>query len=133
MGGLVDVLLKTFDVLFGGQHGSAAFLLLVFTTACVLGSASVLISKQLTGAWPHRSVLLWGAGLGLFNYGSTAFLLEAVAQLRAPVVFPLNNVGIVLGGALLGWAVWREPLRRRTWAGLALAAGALALIGHGAA
>ena len=85
-----------------------------------------------TSRWPRPPVVFWGIVLGLVNYGSAAFLLEAVARLRAPVVFPLNNVSIVLGGALLGRIVWAEPLSRRTWIGLGLAAGAVALIGRGA-
>ncbi len=130
-GGLVDVLLKAFDVHFGAEHSSAGFLLLIFSTACVLGSARVLLRGQARQRWPPATVVLWGSALGLVNYGSTAFLLAAVARLDAPTVFPLNNVGIVLGGALLGHLVWQEPLARRTWLGLGLAAVALAFLGRG--
>ncbi len=130
-GGVVDVLLKTFDMLFAEQVGSAVFLLFVFVTAAVLGTIRVVQQSLERQAWPSGAVYGWGVVLGLVNYGSAAFLLEAVAQLRGPVVFPLNNIAIVLGSALLGVLVWRERVTRRGAIGLVLAAVALALIGGG--
>ncbi len=130
-GGAVDVLLKTFDVVFGGHYPIALFLLLVFATAGVLGALRVALRRRAGVEVRWRQVAGWGLALGAANYGSTAFFLEAVARLPGPVVFPLNNVAIVLGGAVLGAVVWREPLGGRARLALAGAAVALALIGTG--
>lgn len=128
-GGLVDVLMKTFDEGFAATTSQAAFLLLVYGVACGLGTLLVVVRWRRGGRLPSRAVLGWGIVLGLVNYGSTAFFLRAIHQLSGPFVFPANNIAIVLGGALLGVFVWGERLRRASLLGLALAAVALVLLG----
>jgi multidrug transporter EmrE-like cation transporter len=55
-----------------------------------------------------------GAGvlLGLPNLGSLVFLVRALAQLDGSLVFPINNMGIVLCSSLLGSLLFRQPLTR---------------------
>lgn len=128
-GGLVDVLMKTFDEGFATTTSQAAFLLLVYGVACGLGAVLVGVRWGRSGRLPGGAVLAWGVVLGLVNYGSTAFFLRAIRQLAGPFVFPANNLAIVLGGALLGVFVWGERLSRASRLGLALAALALVLLG----
>lgn len=127
-GGLVDVLMKTFDEAFADQHSPAVFLLLVFGVALLIGLILVVGKGVRTGVWPDRATWGWGLLLGLFNYGSAEFLLRAIEALSGPFVFPANNIALVIGGALLGIFVWGEHLSRLNWLGLACAALALVLL-----
>ncbi len=128
-GGLVDVSMKTFDEVYAAVAERDAFLVFVFGVAFTIGLGLVLRRGVRMGLWPTRAAWLWGAGLGLVNYGSAVFILRAIRQLSGPVVFPVNNVALMIGAALLGVLVWQERLSRRNWAGLGLAAVALVLLG----
>lgn len=127
-GGLVDTLMKAFDEGFAATVDKSLFLLFVFGVAFAVGAAVVVATGIRTGEWPARAVWGWGILLGVINYGSADFLLRAVAELSGPVVFPANSVAIVLGAALLGWAIWKERLSRANLAGLGLAVVALACL-----
>ncbi|RMH55762.1 MAG: hypothetical protein D6685_13795, partial [Bacteroidetes bacterium] len=111
-GGLVDVSLKTFDEVYAAVAERDAFLVFVFGVAFVIGLGLVLRRGVRTGIWPPLASWLWGAGLGLANYGSAVFILRAIRQLSGPVVFPANNVALMIGAALLGVLVWQERLSR---------------------
>ncbi|HYE95623.1 MAG TPA: EamA family transporter [Rubricoccaceae bacterium] len=128
VGGLVDTSLKAFGAEFGAEYPEPLFLLVVFGVAALLGGALVLARGWRTRRWPRAEVLVWGALIGLANYGSAAFLLRALAVLPGPVAFPANNVAIVVGAALVGWAFFGERPTRRHLFGLAVAALALALL-----
>ena len=127
-GGAVDTLMKAFDEGFAATVDKSLFLLFVFGVAFAVGAVSVVATGVRTGRWPRGAVVGWGVLLGLVNYGSADFLLRAVAVLSGPVVFPANSVAIVLGAALLGWAIWKERLSPANLAGLALAIVALACL-----
>ncbi len=128
-GGTVDISMKAFDEVFAATNSRALFLLLVFGVAFGIGLALVVARGVRTGAWPSRSALGWGTVLGLVNYGSAEFILQAIARLSGPFVFPANNIAIVIGAALLGVLVWGERLSRVNRLGLALAVVALVLMG----
>lgn len=127
-GGLVDVLMKTFQKGYAASVPTPTFLLFVFGVAFAVGAAAVAATGVRTGRWPGLDVVAWGVGLGVINYGSAEFLLRALGTLPAPVAFPLNGVSIVLGAAVLGRLVWGERLSRANAAGLGLAAIAVALL-----
>lgn len=127
VGGAVDVGMKTFRELYGVVPREA-FLLVVFAVAFAVGAVLVIAAGLRTGRWPRPSVLAWGAGLGVLNYYSAELMLRALDVLRAPVAFPLNNVSVVLGAALVGRIAFGERMSRVNVAGLAVAALAVALL-----
>lgn len=129
-GGAVDVINKAFTEAFDDSLRSL-FLLIVFAVAFLTGAISVALTGLRTGQWPSGVVFLWGLGLGLINYGTADFLLRAVRQLSAPVVFPVNNIAIVLGAALLGRIFFAERFTPANLAGLGVAALALVLLSGG--
>lgn len=124
-GGLVDVLMKTFDVVYGDAAPMSMFLLFVFGVAFLVGLAAVVRRRVTEGVWPSGGALGWGVLLGIVNYGSADFYLRAIAELSGPIVFPANSIAIVLGAALIGRFVWGEHLSRANVAGLAVASLAL--------
>ncbi|MFQ5569458.1 MAG: EamA family transporter [Rhodothermales bacterium] len=127
-GGLVDVSMKTFDAVFAENNSRTLFILLLFGVAFLMGLGFVIRTRRRHGIWPDRATLGWGALLGLFNYGSVEFFLRAISKLSGPFVFPVNNIALVIGAALLGVYVWGERLTGVNWLGLGLAAGALVLL-----
>ena len=128
-GGAVDVSMKAFSEGYAATNSQAQFLLLVFGVAFALGLGWVVVRGIRTGQWLRRDEITLGLVLGLVNYGSAEFILQAIARLRGPFVFPVNNIAIVFGAALLGVFVWKERLSRANQVGLGLAALALLLLG----
>ena len=128
-GGAVDINMKVFQEEFApGGVPISTFLLFVFGVAFAVGALAVAVTGARTGRWPSVQAWVWGIGLGLVNYGSAEFLLRALDEIEGTVAFPANSVAIVLGAALLGRLVWKEPLSRSNLAGLGLAAVALVLL-----
>ena len=127
-GGLADVAMKTFGELYAPTNSRTLFLSIVFGVAFLVGLGLVVGKGMRTRRWPGRPAYAWGIVLGLVNYGSAAFILGAIDELPGPFVFPVNNIATVGGAAALGIGVWGEQLSKANWAGLAMAAIALALL-----
>lgn len=127
-GGAVDITMKTFQESFGADNSRFLFLLLSFGVAFVIGAVYVVQHGVRTGSWPSQETWAWGVLLGVINYGSLEFLLRALEVLPGTVVFPVNNIAIVVLGAILGVAVWRERLTRVNTIGLACAVLGLVLL-----
>lgn len=127
-GGAVDITMKTFQESFGADNSRFLFLLLSFGVAFVIGAIYVVQYGARTGSWPSRETWAWGVLLGVINYGSLEFLLRALDVLPGTVVFPVNNIAIVILGATLGVAVWHERLTRVNAIGLACAVLGLVLL-----
>jgi len=70
-----------------------------------------------------------GVLLGIPNYFSVYFLLLALKQLDASVVFPTVSVGGVIAVTATAVIFWKEHPNRTAWIGIALAAIAVALLG----
>jgi drug/metabolite transporter (DMT)-like permease len=120
-GGAVDIIMKTFQESYGATNSRFLFLLLSFGIAFLIGLAIVLQKGIRTGEWPDRATGAWGTLLGVINYGSLEFLLRALEVLPGTVVFPINNIAIVVLAAILGVMFWGERLSKINLAGLALA------------
>lgn len=127
-GGAVDVTMKAFQETFGATSSRVLFLLLSFGVAFLIGLVIVLWRGIRRGQWPKQATVGWGVVLGVINYGSLEFILRAIRQLPGTVVFPVNNIAIVILAAVLGVTIWGERLSRLNQAGLGLAALALLLL-----
>jgi drug/metabolite transporter (DMT)-like permease len=128
-GGAVDVSMKAFDELFAATSSRSLFLLMVFGVAFGIGLGWVVWRGLRSGQWVRRGEVGLGVLLGLVNYGSAEFILQAIARIPGTFVFPANNIAIVVGAAVLGVVVWGERLSGPNKVGLGLAAGALLLLG----
>ena len=128
-GGLSDLAMKTFDEEFASTHSKDVFMLIIFGLSAIIGFVALARMKH------RRSVIMnpvqavvWGVILGIVNLGSVVFFLRAIAELSGTIVFPVNSVSLVLGGAVLGVLIWSEKLSRLNVAGLVIAAVAVAMI-----
>lgn len=126
--GVIDVLLKLYDERFAATHPKELYMALTFGVAFLIGAAETVRQRRLTGRWPSLGALGLGVVLGVVNYGTVRFFLKAIQELSGTLVFPVNSISLVIGGALLGVLVWRERLSNKNLAGLALAAAALVLL-----
>ncbi len=128
--GMVDVLIKFAQdqyVSGGGFHN--LFLVMLFGTAASSGVIAIFIkkirNKPVSLTWKE---LLWGFMLGIPNYGSIYFLVKTLEKWESSIVFPVNNVGIILCATLLALLIYKERIKRTSMIGFILAIIAILLI-----
>ena len=76
----------------------------------------------------RRADIGWGLLIGIPNYYSARFILLALEQVPAVVVYPVYSVGTIITITLVGLAVFHERLGRQKAAALGLILAALALL-----
>jgi uncharacterized membrane protein len=73
-----------------------------------------------------------GAGvlLGVINYGSIFFLVQSYNTkiLQKSSLLPINNLGVVILGAVAAIMIFKETLSRNNWIGIGLSIVALVLL-----
>ena len=121
--GLSDSLSKVFERV-GDRALDAHFLLITFLAAMVI-SLALMVRKGERLGWRE---VLWGCLVGVPNYGSVFFLLRALTELPAVMVYPTYSAGTILAISLVGVLAFRERPGRRQWCGLAVILLALVLL-----
>jgi drug/metabolite transporter (DMT)-like permease len=131
--GSIDVILKyaqhhwlkpTEMATFSGVLFGFAFL-----WGLLFGGYAILVKKQ----YPTLKDFGWGLLLGIPNFGSIYFLLEALDKANMPsaAIYPINNVAIVGLSALSGVFFFKEKLSRINLVGLFAALLAIVLLAYG--
>lgn len=130
--GLIDASFKLFLELGLPDAEFASFVTAIFGFAFVVGFAHHLMCKD---RLLNKQSILGGISLGLANFGTVYFLLNALAtpSIESSVVYALNNFGIVGLSTLVAVLIFREKLNFRGWSGLALTGVSIALIFSGSA
>jgi drug/metabolite transporter (DMT)-like permease len=113
---------------------SSLFISTCFLIAFSIGIAVTLyriLFKRLTV--PVKNVI-GGIVLGIPNYASIFFFVKALnsKMFESSVLFPMNNVGVVLVSAALAFILFREKLSRINLAGVAIAVAAIILMSQSA-
>ena len=122
-GGSGDAMSKVFEV-HGPATGGDQFLFYTFVSALLLCLVPVIRSKE----HPDKNALLFGALVGIPNFFSAKFLLMALGQLPAVIVYPTFSVATILAVTLAGVCLFRERLQKQQWAALAIILVALVLL-----
>ena len=122
-GGGGDAMSKIFEEL-GNPVFSDHFLLLTFLTALGLCLILFAISKESAGIWE----VLFGLLVGIPNFFSAKFLLGALKEIAAVIVYPVYSVATILTVTVTGILVFREKLEKRQWLALAMILVALVLL-----
>jgi drug/metabolite transporter (DMT)-like permease len=106
---------------------TGSFSAMLFGIAGILGLSYFSATKQLQFQKKH---LVAGLLLGIVNFGSIYFLLEALQRvpLTRSLVFPINNVSIVSASTLVGIFWFKEHKTRLNWVGVLFAVAALLLL-----
>lgn len=120
--GLVDSLVKFVQATKIDNNEVSLYTTLVFFAAFLCGICFLLVSGQLK-AKHHFPTLLLGTILGMVNFGSLYFLLQALNKtgMDSSLVFALNNMLIVALTTVLGTLIFKERLNKVNFAGILLA------------
>ncbi|MCU0370404.1 MAG: hypothetical protein MUC31_03225 [Bacteroidales bacterium] len=125
--GLVDTTMKFADHYYI-KDDLELFLTVVFMTAFLIG-LSILSVRLIKGNTKVSGVnILGGIFLGLINFGSTYFMLKAIAVFESSVVFPVTNAAIVGLSGIVGYIGFREKLSWINWTGIITAMAAILII-----
>lgn len=122
-GGMADAMAKLFEEL-GNPALEPQFLAYTFLVALILCAALMWKKGQRPGKWE----LLFGLLIGIPNFFSAKFLLGALAQIPAVIVYPVYSVATILVVSLVGVLAFRERLNRRQWFAMGLILTALVLL-----
>lgn len=128
--GTLDLLLKYHQAYLVAPQVQAQFAASIFWVAAALGSVFYLFTFKKQNNPPNVKALMGGIALGIPNYGSIYFLLKALEYkgLESSIVFPINNVGIVVLSALIGAFIFKEKLNTYNKFGILLAIVAITAI-----
>jgi uncharacterized membrane protein len=74
--------------------------------------------------------IIGGIILGIVNYGSIYFLIKTLdaANLQSSVIFPINNMGVVILTTFLSLLIFRESFSVKNKIGVAISIIAIAMI-----
>ena len=121
--GLAEGMSKIHEEL-GNPMLSEHFLLYTFGTALILCVLLIMAKKERMG-WKD---VCFGILLGMPNYFSAKFLLKALNDLAAVVVFPTFSVATMVVISMAGLFIFKEKLSKKQWIGIGMILVALALL-----
>lgn len=122
-GGGGDAMSKIFEEL-GDTALSPQFLFYTFLAAFLLCAVLTLWKKEQLGV----AEVLFGLLVGIPNFFSARFLLLALHDLPAVIVYPTYSVATILVITLVGVVFFKERLGKRQWLALTAILAALALL-----
>ena len=122
-GGGGDAMSKIFEEL-GNPALSDYFLMTTFGVALVFCLSLVHIRKEKLGKWE----IFFGLLIGIPNFFSAKFLLGALKDIAAVVVYPVYSVATILTVTVTGVLVFRERLEKKQWMALEMILVALVLL-----
>ncbi|MEE4311228.1 MAG: EamA family transporter [candidate division KSB1 bacterium] len=111
--GIADFSMKVFNV-WRPYAEKPFFLFTIFAFAALYTGSIILFTRIRI----NRRTLTLGAALGVPNVFSTFFLLIALRQLPAIVVYPAVNIGIIVLTAIIATLFWRERMNAYSLFGL---------------
>jgi drug/metabolite transporter (DMT)-like permease len=104
------------------------FLSTVFFVALILSVVVVIFYRRGEGFKFSRYDVAGGTVLGLLNWWSTICFLRGLKVFDVSWFVPMYNVSVVAISALVGYFIFREPIRVKNWIGVAMAVGAIILM-----
>lgn len=119
--GLVDFSMKIFERNFLTEE-KGTFVFTIFFSAYIYTLGYILFKK--IKFEPHTFKL--GLLLGLPNVLAIHFVLAALSELPAIVVFPIQNIGVIVFTAVMAYLIWKEKINNYGFA--ALITGILSII-----
>lgn len=108
LGGGGDSMSKLFET-FGNPALSEHFLFYTFASALLLCIGLMVLKNER----PGFSDLFFGLLVGIPNYFSSRFLLKALGDLAAVIVYPTYSVATISAVTLTGMVFFREKLGKR--------------------
>ncbi len=120
--GITDSIVKFVQAVKINSEEASIFSSLVFLVAFVIG-VIISFSQKKTAKLNHFPTLALGTLLGIVNFGSLYFIINALnkSNLNSSMVFTINNMSIVSLSAILGTFLFHEKLNKINIAGIFLA------------
>ena len=110
-------------------NGDIKFLASLFLLAGLIGVGVIVFKYLKTGETLKLRNVIAGVCLGIPNFFSLyLIILSLQAGMAASVVFPVNNVGVLVLAAILGYVLFGERFNTNKYIGFGLAIVAIALI-----
>jgi drug/metabolite transporter (DMT)-like permease len=126
--GAIDTLLKYAQETKIQESDEPIFSAVCFFFAFILGII-VLVYEAFSGRFISLKSLLAGVILGIPNYFSIYFIIQALkTDLESSTIFPINHVGTVLFTTALGIFLFAERTNRKNIIGIVLAVCAIVII-----
>jgi drug/metabolite transporter (DMT)-like permease len=121
--GITDSVVKYVQAVKIDQTESALFSTIVFFIAFVISLLISVIRKKAVFVSINSPTLILGTLLGVVNFGSLYFLIDALnkSNLKSSLVFAVVNMSIVILSALAGRLLFNEKLSKINTAGIILA------------
>lgn len=125
--GFIDTFIKYTEYTVLPSDETSLFLTALFVCAGLFGLIIAVIKR--INLFEKKNIIA-GIILGLPNYGSIYFLIKTLELpgLESSVIFPINNVAIVICSAVMGVVLFKEKLSIKNKSGIALAVLAIAII-----
>ncbi|HXB40610.1 MAG TPA: DMT family transporter [Bacteroidia bacterium] len=103
---------------------------LFFYAAGTFGLITFLLFYRNKKKLNYGKIILAGIILGTPNYFSIYLIMRAISNnvLQSSVLYPVVNVGVVLGSTLSAFLFFSEKLSVKNWMGILLSVAAIALI-----
>jgi len=128
--GFIDTFLKYNQEVYlnASMFDAKLFPAMTFLTAFIIGIVGMALDKSKRDF--SRNTLIGGVILGVINYGSIFFLIQIFNQtdLESSVVFPINNMGVVLTTAVASLVLFKEQFSFKNKLGILVSIAALLLI-----
>lgn len=120
--GITDSVVKYTQEVKINSTETSIFSSLVFLVAFFIGTIISIFQKKKI-KFNHAPTLLLGTLLGVVNFGSLYFIINALnkSNLKSSMVFTINNMSIVALSAILGTFLFHEKINKINIAGIVLA------------
>lgn len=121
--GITDSVVKYVQTIKINQSESAIFSGFVFLVAFLISLLVSIFKRKKSFTVFHSPTLIFGILLGLVNFGSLYFIINALnkSNLKSSLVFAIVNMSIVILSALTGRLLFNEKLSKINTAGIFLA------------
>lgn len=121
--GITDATIKLTQQDFLKEGNVFLFSAYLFVISFSVSFFTKLIIKSKYGKETSGKDIVGGIILGLFNFGSLFFFIQALRHsgLDSSLVFAINSIGIVLLSVMAGIVLFKEKLSPVNWVGIALA------------
>jgi drug/metabolite transporter (DMT)-like permease len=126
LGGMQDTLINWANLMFIPSGEYAVFVTFIFILALIWGILWLIKKQEKFQAMS----ILGGLMLGIPNFFSMIFLLRSLEAYdnNGALIYPLINIGIILGGALISVTIFKDKLMPINYLGVFLALVSLILI-----
>lgn len=119
--GLIETILFYVETMNISESADIGFVVGLFGMAAVVGTIIMIggwISGKMKFEWKN---VIAGISLGIPNFFTIYLLLRVIdTGIEGSVIFPILNVSIILGSALLGLTLFKEKLSTLQWIGCGL-------------